>query len=104
MLKKSMVAGSIVGILALLSVPVHGLQLSGATISDDTKEVSKAIDSIQLPNIEQPAWLKKQIVAEDAQKGLPATTSPARKGTKTTVTYNTATRGSISANSNEVGS
>lgn len=60
--------------------------------------MNETVQSITLPDIEQPDWLKKQLVAEAARNQSSGGSAPRSSGQDTVVTYDVTTRGSIIAN------
>ena len=69
------------------------------TISSQTQELQElptVLASLKVPNLEEPAWLKAQNVAEEAAKNAAKKTS-----TTKVVTYDVTSRGSITANMSE---
>lgn len=94
--------GAFCGLL-LLSAPVYGLTLSSSAIEEDTKSVKEVVETIRLPELEQPKWLKQEIAAEK-QKNAASTSAQTQSSTtkaNIVVTYDTTTRGSITANFSE---
>jgi hypothetical protein len=104
MLVKRMAVGiGVLGGLFLLSAPVYGLGLSSSAIEEDTKLVKEVVETIQTPKLEQPKWLKQEI-AEEKQKNTASTSASSQASAAKAniiVTYDTTTKGSITANFSE---
>lgn len=67
----------------------------------DFSSVHQTVSEISLPEIEQPAWLKKQLAAERASAANAAQSGGRRAATAMTVTYDVSTRGNIKASLGE---
>lgn len=96
MRSKGLIGGAF--ILALLAGSVFASLTSHASSTVDSfSSLRSTLKSIKTPKIDQPAWLKKQIAAEQAA----ATSSAATNLHGRVFTYSVATNGSIYANFSE---
>lgn len=81
--------GATAGAIALAS---SSAPVASSVDPADYSSLRETIKEIQLPDIEQPAWLKKQLAQEAAASQA---TQPKKAATKMTVTYDVVTRGAV---------
>ena len=101
------VSVGVLGLACLITALIGGLPIASAQTETKQQEqaltsLSQTVSKIQLPKIEQPTWLTKQLAKEAADaKSAKAAGAVRASGKGMTVTYDTATSGAVTASFSE---